>query len=120
MWLKLASAFVAAELGIPTDIPQHASYIANWIQPLKDDKREITDVQLAAVDAVAGWLAGVAETLADTAVTFEALDLLARGFRRRRPPRWRHEPYRVGGGLRLRADRRPEVRRGYQHQVRNG
>ena len=38
---ELASAFVAAELGIPTDIPQHASYIADWIKPLKEDKREI-------------------------------------------------------------------------------
>jgi len=38
---ELASAFVASEIGIPTDIPQHASYIANWIKPLKDDKREI-------------------------------------------------------------------------------
>jgi antirestriction protein ArdC len=27
---ELASAFVATELGIPTDIPQHTSYIANW------------------------------------------------------------------------------------------
>lgn len=38
---ELASSFVANELGIPTDIPHHASYIANWIKPLKDDKREI-------------------------------------------------------------------------------
>jgi len=38
---ELASAFVASELGIPTDIPHHASYIASWIKPLKDDKREI-------------------------------------------------------------------------------
>jgi len=38
---ELASAFIASELGIPTDIPQHASYIADWIKPLKDDKREI-------------------------------------------------------------------------------
>jgi len=38
---ELASAFVAGELGIPADIPHHASYIANWIKPLKDDKREI-------------------------------------------------------------------------------
>ena len=38
---EIASAFVASELGIPTDIPHHASYIANWIKPLKDDKREI-------------------------------------------------------------------------------
>jgi antirestriction protein ArdC len=38
---ELASAFVASELGISADIPHHASYIANWIKPLKDDKREI-------------------------------------------------------------------------------
>jgi antirestriction protein ArdC len=38
---ELASAFVAAELGIPADIPHHASYIAEWIKPLKEDKCEI-------------------------------------------------------------------------------
>ena len=38
---ELASAFVAGELGIPTDIPHHASYIADWLKPLKEDKREI-------------------------------------------------------------------------------
>ncbi len=38
---EMASAFVASVLGIPTDIPQHASYLASWIKPLKDDKREI-------------------------------------------------------------------------------
>jgi len=38
---ELASAFVANELGIPTDIPHHASYIQSWIKKLKDDKREI-------------------------------------------------------------------------------
>jgi antirestriction protein ArdC len=38
---ELSSAFIAAELGIPADIPQHASYIADWLRRLKDDKREI-------------------------------------------------------------------------------
>jgi antirestriction protein ArdC len=38
---ELASAFVANEIGIPADIPQHASYIASWIKAPKDDKREI-------------------------------------------------------------------------------
>lgn len=38
---ELASAFLAGELGIPADIPQHASYIDNWLGPLKKDKREI-------------------------------------------------------------------------------
>jgi antirestriction protein ArdC len=45
---ELASAFVANEIGIPTDIPHHASYIASWIKALKDDKREISR---AAADA---------------------------------------------------------------------
>ncbi len=38
---EVASAFIGTELGIPTDIPQHASYIADWLKPLKQDKREI-------------------------------------------------------------------------------
>lgn len=38
---ELASAFVAGELGIPADIPQHASYIHNWLKPLKESKHEI-------------------------------------------------------------------------------
>jgi antirestriction protein ArdC len=38
---ELASAFIACELGIPADIPNHASYINGWLKPLKDDKREI-------------------------------------------------------------------------------
>jgi hypothetical protein len=38
---ELSSAFIAAELGIPADIPQHASYIENSLRPLKQDKREI-------------------------------------------------------------------------------
>src|SRR5664279_4786841 len=38
---ELSSAFMAGELGIPADIPNHASYIQNWLKPLKEDKREI-------------------------------------------------------------------------------
>ncbi len=38
---ELASAFLASTLGIPADIPNHASYIASWAQNLKEDKREI-------------------------------------------------------------------------------
>ena len=38
---ELASAFIAGELDIPTDIPQYASYIQSWLGPLKKDKREI-------------------------------------------------------------------------------
>jgi antirestriction protein ArdC len=38
---ELASAFIAGQLGIPSDIPQHASYIDKWLGKLKGDKREI-------------------------------------------------------------------------------
>ena len=37
---ELSSALLAGELGIPADIPQHASYISNWLVPLRKDKRE--------------------------------------------------------------------------------
>jgi antirestriction protein ArdC len=38
---ELSSAFIAGELNIPADIPNHASYIQNWLKPLKDSKHEI-------------------------------------------------------------------------------
>lgn len=38
---ELASCFIAGELGLPCDIPNHASYLASWLRVLKDDKREI-------------------------------------------------------------------------------
>ena len=38
---ELASAFVGAELGLPCDIPNHASYVASWLRTLRQDKREI-------------------------------------------------------------------------------
>jgi antirestriction protein ArdC len=37
---ELASAFIACELGIAAEIPQYASYIDNWLVPLKKDNRE--------------------------------------------------------------------------------
>ncbi len=41
MRAELASVFIGATMGLPADIPQHASYIQSWIKKLKDDKREI-------------------------------------------------------------------------------
>lgn len=38
---EMASAFLGAELGIPGDIPNHASYVATWLEVLKQDKREV-------------------------------------------------------------------------------
>jgi antirestriction protein ArdC len=38
---ELASAFLSGELGIPSDIPNHASYIGNCLEILKCDKREL-------------------------------------------------------------------------------
>jgi antirestriction protein ArdC len=37
----LASVFMGAELGLPCDIPNHASYLGYWIDVLKRDKREV-------------------------------------------------------------------------------
>jgi antirestriction protein ArdC len=36
----LSSAFIAAELGIPSRIDGHVSYIETWLEPLKQDKRD--------------------------------------------------------------------------------
>jgi antirestriction protein ArdC len=38
---ELASFFIGSELGIPVNVPNHASYLQSWIQALKEDKREI-------------------------------------------------------------------------------
>jgi antirestriction protein ArdC len=73
---ELASAFVAAELGIPTDIPQHASYIANWIKPLRDDKREIFRAAADAQKIVDMVLGFHPEYAADVQVEPEAPALL--------------------------------------------
>ncbi|WP_294537685.1 zincin-like metallopeptidase domain-containing protein [uncultured Rhodoblastus sp.] len=38
---ELASMFVGDALGLPTDVPNHASYVKSWIEVLKSDKREL-------------------------------------------------------------------------------
>jgi antirestriction protein ArdC len=38
---ELSSVFVGSILGIPSDIPNHASYLGHWARKLKEDKREI-------------------------------------------------------------------------------
>lgn len=38
---ELASVFMGAELGLPCEIANHASYIGGWIEKLRQDKREI-------------------------------------------------------------------------------
>lgn len=38
---ELASVFIGGTLGLPCDIPNHASYVASWASKLKEDKREI-------------------------------------------------------------------------------
>ena len=52
---ELASFFVGNTLGLPCDVPNHASYIQSWVKVLKDDKREIFR---AAADAnrIAEWI----------------------------------------------------------------
>ena len=52
---ELASLFVGSALGLPSDVPNHTSYIQSWVKVLKDDKREIFR---AAADAnrMAEWI----------------------------------------------------------------
>jgi antirestriction protein ArdC len=52
---ELASLFVGSALELPSDVPNHASYIHSWIDVLKNDKREIFR---AAADAnrIAEWI----------------------------------------------------------------
>lgn len=38
---ELASCFVGTELGLPCDVPNHASYVADWLEILRRDKREV-------------------------------------------------------------------------------
>ncbi len=45
---ELASCFLGNTLGLPTDIPNHANYIADWLGKLRDDKREIFRAAAAA------------------------------------------------------------------------
>ena len=37
---EFASLLVGSEVGLPTDIPNHASYLQSWLEVLKQDKRE--------------------------------------------------------------------------------
>ena len=39
--VELASAYIGLELGIPSEIENHASYIESWLAVLRRDKREI-------------------------------------------------------------------------------
>ena len=41
MRAEFFSLLVGSEIGLPTDIPNHASYIKSWLEVLKQDKREI-------------------------------------------------------------------------------
>jgi len=54
---ELGSAFVCADLGIPNDERDNASYLAHWIKVLKKDSRAIFTVASAAGKA-AEYLTG--------------------------------------------------------------
>jgi antirestriction protein ArdC len=38
---ELGSCFVGSEMGLPIDIPNHASYLSGWAEVLRNDKRAI-------------------------------------------------------------------------------
>ena len=75
----LASVFIGTAMDLPTDIPQHASYMQSWIKALKNDKREIfhaaADAQKIA-DLALGFHPDYAETMkAENRQTAEATSL---------------------------------------------
>ena len=45
---EFSSLTIGTELNLPTDIPNHASYIQSWIKNLKNHKREIFRAAAAA------------------------------------------------------------------------
>ena len=46
--VEIASAMMCAELGLPSDVPNHAGYLQSWLRKLKEDKREIFRAAAAA------------------------------------------------------------------------
>jgi antirestriction protein ArdC len=62
---ELGGAFLCAEFGLPYQT-QHASYLANWLQVLKSDKRAILQAASAAqkaVDFIRAAVAGAVEAV---------------------------------------------------------
>jgi len=70
---ELSSYLVGNILGIPTDIPNHASYLASWIKILKNEKRELFR---AAADAqkIADYLLAFHPDYADSTETTNPRD----------------------------------------------
>ncbi len=56
---ELASAFVCAELDLPTELEQHASYMGGWLEVLKHDTREIFRAA-AVAQGIADWVLALA------------------------------------------------------------
>jgi antirestriction protein ArdC len=73
---ELASAFICAELGISSDLENHASYLSAWLETLKNDNREIfraaRDAQRIAEYCLAFHPEYVAENKAEAAASADA------------------------------------------------
>jgi antirestriction protein ArdC len=39
--VEISSVLVGGAIGLPSDFPNHASYLSSWLEILKSDKREI-------------------------------------------------------------------------------
>lgn len=64
---ELASVFLGAELGLPCDLPNNVSYLAEWVTALRNDKREIFHAASAA-QKIADMLLGFHPEYAAAAV----------------------------------------------------
>lgn len=79
---ELASTYVCAELGLPNDLPSHASYVADWISLLREDKHALVKaagMASAAADHVLGWHPAYAARMAGERAAQAAEDAAAAG-----------------------------------------
>jgi antirestriction protein ArdC len=66
---ELTSVAVGSMIGLPCDIPNHASYLQSWIAVLKEDRREIFHAA-AEAQRMADYILGFHPDYAETPVEF--------------------------------------------------
>ncbi len=67
---ELASCAIGSMIGLPCDVPNHASYLQSWIEALEQDRREIFHAAAEAqriADYILGFHPDYAEKPADPA-----------------------------------------------------
>ncbi len=77
---ELASYAIGSMMGLPCDVPNHASYLQSWVDVLKQDRREIFHAAAEAqriADYILGFHPDYAEKTADAADDDDAATIAA-------------------------------------------